>query len=165
MIAGGGAFLLFWGGGLLSKSTAVGLDLPWAIALCLHGVVIVGLSIGLIAHARKSDASGPIRLLTWAGVGATVAGLLTVQPLIFAGLGLVGLSAVLERRPSNGGAALLVGSVLGLVAYATGVRPGEGAPALTGTQQAMTAVSVLAISAGCMLIGFARLRTEPVHPA
>jgi len=154
MIAGGVVFLLFWLGDLQ----------PWAFALSVHGLSIGLLSVGLIAHARYSDASRPIRLLTRVGVGATVTGLLTVGPLIYIGLWLVGLSAVLERRASIAGAAFLLGSVLYLVAYATGVRLGfEDAPALTGAQQALTVISLVAIAAGCALIGYGRLRAEPVH--
>ena len=158
MMAGGVVFLLFWMGDLLSDQTSVGLDLPWPVALGVHGLAIGLLSVGLIAHARQSDASGPIRLLTWVGVGATVAGLLTVGPLIYVGLGLVGLSAVLGRRASIAGAAFLLGSALYLVAYATGVRLGfEDAPELTGTQQALTVISLVAVATGCALIGYARL--------
>jgi len=163
MIAGGAAYFLFWGRSIIADMLSDGFEVPWMVALGVHAVAIFGLTIGLMALARQPADSGAIQVLTWVGVGLAVAGLLTVQPLIFVGFGIVGL-AVLDGRAPIAGAALILGSVLGLAAYATGVRSGfEDAPALTGPQEAMVGVSVLAIALGSLLIGVAQFRSAQVR--
>lgn len=128
-----------------------------------HGLSIAFLTIGLIALGRQSESTGSIRWLNWAGVGAAVIGLLTIQPLIFIGLGLVGLATVLDRRGSMGGAALAVGSLLYLAIYATGARLGfEDAPRLSDPQKATAAVALVLVAAGCAIIGIDRLRSVPL---
>lgn len=161
MIAGGAAYLLLWGSSILSKIVSVGFDAPWMVALGVHAIAIFGLSIGLISLGRHSGSAGRIPSLMWVGVGAAVVGLFTVQPLIFVGFGIVGLAVVLDGRAPIAGAALILGSVLGLAAFATGVRSGfEDAPALSGPQEVMVVVSVFGIAVGSVSLGVARLRGE-----
>lgn len=145
LVVGAAAFAAFWG-----LSTA-DVSLLRAGQLALHGVSIVALSIGLLLMIRAGDIRD--RSLLLVGVVLSVAGLLTVLPVLFLGLVLVALWSMRSGQPLVG-AALLVGAVCILSVFVAGGRPGyEEAPNPGALETAVTLAGIAGIAGGLMGLG------------
>jgi hypothetical protein len=152
LIVAGLGFAAFWGAGLLA------FDAPWSAGLALHGLWIGSLAIGVIRLVLPLR--GTAAATGWAGVAATVIGMVTAFALFAAGLIAVAITQWPQtaRRPAAaalvGGALLLIGSL-----PLEGRFEGSGTPE-PGTPAALLfAPAVLLVSLGLILLGW-HLRAE-----
>ena len=152
LIVAGLGFGAFWGAGLLA------FDAPWSAGLALHGLWMGSLAIGVIRLVQPLR--GTAAATGWAGVAATIIGMVTAFPLLA-----VGLIAIAtrqwpqsERRPAA--AALVAGALLLIASLPLEGRfDGAGTPE-PGTPAALLfAPSVLLISLGLILLGW-QLRAD-----
>jgi hypothetical protein len=155
LIIAGLGFGAFWGAGLLA------FDASWSAGLLLHGVWMGSLAIGLIRLAQRLR--GTAATAGWAGVAATVIGMLTAFPLFGVGLVVIAATQRLQRaRPAA--AALATGAILLLGSLPLeGRYGGSGTPELGTPAALLFAPAVVLISLGLILIGVGQLRSERRH--
>jgi len=121
LIIGATTFGIFWERALFE------IDIPWPIALSIHGLLIATIAFGLIqlelSTSTRSSSTG------WVGIALTVIGTFASFVLVAVGLTLVAISLWIRRGWRAGPAVLVVGSVALLLSYLLGARVGtEGAP-------------------------------------
>ena len=155
LVLGSFAFLIFWGAAPTSVNDAV----PWLVALALHGMSMVLLSIGLVLTARCVTQPIVGCWVTRAGAAVAIAGLLTVFPLIPVGFGIFAIGLVLAGRDRIGAVVATAGSVVLLATYVLGARVGmEDAPELSDGLRVAFQVSVLLIAVGLVIVGLGEIR-------
>jgi hypothetical protein len=118
LVAGGIAFGLFWG------SQLVGLEVRQPVALPIHGLTILLITVGLIGMQLSTSTRRAYRTLSWVAVALAVLGLLTFFPVLGIGLALVGVVVIVSGGLLEG-AALTLGSLTLVGAYLFGSRLGE----------------------------------------
>jgi hypothetical protein len=155
LVLGSFAFLIFWGAAPLSVNDAI----PWPVALAVHGMSIVLLSIGLVLTARYVAEPIAGSRVTRAGAAVAIAGLLAVLPLIPVGFGIFAVGLVLAGRDRIAAVVVAAGSVVLLATYVFGARVGvEDAPELSDGLRVAFQVSVLFIAIGLVIVGLGELR-------
>lgn len=153
LIVAGLGFGAFWGLGLLA------FDAPWSVGLALHGLWILSLAIGAIRLVQPLR--GAAAATGWAGVAATIAGMLTAfAPFA---VGLIAISTTQwprgARRPAA--AALVAGAILLLGSLPLEGRfAGSGTPELGTPAALLFAPAVLFVSIGLVLFGLQQLRAH-----
>ena len=155
LVLGSFAFLIFWGAAPTSVNDAI----PWPVALAVHGMSMVLLSIGLVLTARYVTQPIVGSWVTRAGAAVAIAGLLTVFPLIPVGFGIFAVGLVLAGRDRIGAVVATAGSVVLLATYVLGARVGmEDAPELSDGLRVAFQVSVLLIAVGLVIVGLGEMR-------
>ncbi len=155
LVLGSCAFLIFWG----AAPTSVNDTIPWPLALAVHGMSIVLLSIGLVLTARYVTQPIAGYRMTRAGAAVAIAGLLIVFPLIPVGLGIFAVGLVLAGRDRIGAVVATAGSVVLLATYVLGSRVGmEDAPEPSDGLRVAFQVSVLLIAVGLVIVGLGEIR-------
>jgi hypothetical protein len=155
LVLGSFAFFVFWGAAPTSLDDAI----PWSVALAVHGMSIVLLSIGLVLTAR--DVTRPIvgSWVTRTGVVVAIAGLLTVFPLIPVGFAIFAIGLVLAGRGRIGAVVATAGSLVLLATYVLGARVGmEDTPELSDGLRVAFQASVLFIAVGLVIVGLGEMR-------
>lgn len=155
LVLGSFAFLIFWG----AAPTSVNDTIPRLVALAVHGMSIVLLSIGLVLTVR--DVTQPIvgSWVTRAGAAVAIIGLLTVFPLVPVGLGIFAIGLLLAGRDRIGAVVAAAGSMVLLATYVLGARVGmEDAPELSDGLRVAFQVSVLLIAVGLVIVGLGEIR-------
>lgn len=147
---------IFWGLGLFDV-----FDAPWAASLALHGLWVGSLAIGVIRLIQPLR--GSAAAAGWAGVAATIIGMITSFPLFGAGLIVMATTQWRQRARRPAAAALVAGAILLIGSLPLEGRfDGAGTPEL-GTQAALLfAPAVLLVSLGLVLLGW-QLRVERQH--
>jgi hypothetical protein len=157
LIVAGLGFGAFFGLGLLDL-----FDAPWAASLALHGLWMGSLAIGVVRLVQPLH--GTAAATGWAGVAATIIGMVTAFPLFGVGLILIATTEWLQgaRRPAA--AALVAGAILLLGSLPLEGRiDGAGTPELGTPAALLFAPAVLLVSLGLILLGLQQLRAERHH--
>ena len=159
LILGALAFLVFWGSDVAWDDKLLGAAVPWWIRLAVHGIAIVLMTSGLIMRnwiAPTSDAATRYERIA---AGVSIAGLLTVLPLFFVGIALLGVVTIVARGLFAAGLALLLGATLFAVTYGSGVRLGfEDGPPLSQIDKVLAASSITLVTIGLCALGVVWLR-------
>jgi len=158
LVMGSFAFLIFWG----TAPTSLDDTIPWPLALAVHGMSIVLLSIGLVLTARYVTQPIVGYRVTRVGAAVAIAGLLTVFPLIPVGFGIFAVGLVLAGRDRIGAVVATAGSVALLATYVLGgARVGmEDTPELSDGLRVAFQVSVLLIVVGLAIVGLGEIRRD-----
>jgi hypothetical protein len=151
MVAGLG-FGAFWGAGLLA------FDAPWSAGLALHGLWMGSLAVGVIRLVQPLR--GSAAATGWAGVAATIIGMVTAFPLLAVGLIAIATTQWPQSERRTAAAAFVAGALLLIASLPLEGRfDGAGTPE-PGTPAALLfAPSVVLISLGLVLLGW-QLRAE-----
>jgi hypothetical protein len=151
LIIAGLGFGIFWGSGLLA------FDAPWSAGLALHGLWMGSLAVGVIRLVQPLR--GTASTTGWAGVAATIVGMLTAFPLFGVGLIVIAIGQWLQvaRRPAAAvlaaGAVVLLGSLPLEGRFGGSGTPEPGTPAAW-----LFAPAILLISLGLIFLGLQQLR-------
>ena len=153
LIIAGLGFGAFWGLGLLA------FDAPWPAGLLLHGVWMGSLAVGVIRLVQPLR--GTAATAGWAGVAATVIGMLTAFPLFGVGLIVIATIQWLQRARRPAAATLATGAILLLGSLPLEGRfDGSGTPELGTAAALLFAPAVVLISLGLILLGLGQLQSE-----
>jgi hypothetical protein len=144
LIVGALAFGVFW------EIALFGTDIPWPVALSIHGLSITTIALGLTLLER-SPATGSS--IGWIGVALTIVGTFASFVLLALGLTLVAISLVIQPGWRAGPGVLVVGSIALFISYVLGARVGtEGAPDPSVPAAVLFGIAGLLIPFGLVLI-------------
>lgn len=158
LILGAVSFLGFWLNDLVTDEDEILFyGVSWALLLAIHGSSILLLTAGFVGAAlvARPAAQRPVIV---ASVAAAVVGLWTFFPIFY--LGIAGIGAwTIVRRGVTSGLLLLVGALLVLVAWSSGVRLGfEDGPDPNLVQALLTGGGLTLCAAGLAQLAL-QLRT------
>lgn len=154
---GSSTFLIFWGVAPTAANDTGAFPRP--LALAVHGMSIMLLSVGLVLKARYVTQPPVGSRLTRAGAAVAIVGLLTIFPLIPVGLGVFAIGLGLAGRDRSGAVLAMAGSVGLLAVYILGARVGmEDAPELSDGLRVAFQVSVALMAAGLAIVGWGQIR-------
>ena len=121
LIVGSLAFGIFW------ESALFDIDIPWLIALSIHGLSIATIAFGLIILERSAATGGSS--IGWSGVALVIIGTFASFVLLAVGLSLVSVSLWIKPGWRAAPSVLVAGSIALVLSYLLGARVGtEGAP-------------------------------------
>lgn len=164
LILGALAFLVFWGSDVAWDDKLLGVAAPWWIRLAVHGIAIVLMTSGLIMGNWIAPASDSATRYERIAAGVSIAGLLTVLPLFFVGIALLGVVTIVARRLLAVGLALLLGATLFAVTYGSGVRLGfEDGPPLSQVDKVLAASSITLVTIGLCALGVVWLQLRKAN--
>ena len=154
LVVGALAFGIFWEAALLDSAISW-LDLPWPIALSIHGLSITTIAFGLILLER-SAATGGGSLIGWSGVALVIIGTFASFVLLAVGLSLLAVSLWIKPGWRAASSVLIAGSITLLLSYLLGARVGtEDAP------EPSLGAAILFGAAGVLIpIGLALISTK-----
>lgn len=156
LVVGALAFGIFW------ESTLFDIDIPWPIALSIHGLSIATIALGLI-HLERSAATGrsPIG---WSGVALVIIGGFASFVLLAVGLSLLAVSLWIKPGWRAAPSLLVAGSIALLLSYLLGARVGtEGAPDPGLVASVLFCAAGFLIPIGLVLIGAQQGATARPH--
>jgi len=159
LILGAVAFLVFWGSDVAWDDKLLGVAAPWWIRLAVHGLAIVFITLGLVMPFWMTPALDSATRYERIASGLSIAGLLTVLPLFFVGIALLGVVTIAARGNLAAGLTLLLGAVLFAVSYGSGVRLGfEDGPPLSQIDRVLAASSITLVTIGICALGVVALQ-------
>ena len=154
LILGALAFLVFWGSDVAWDDKLLGTAVPWWIRLAVHGIAIMLITPGLIMRYWMTPTSDSATRYERIAAGLSIAGLLTVLPLFFVGVALLGVVTIVARGLLAVGLALLLGATLFAITYGSGVRLGfEDGPPLSQIDKILAASSITLVTIGLSSLG------------
>ena len=163
LIVGALAFGVFW------ESALFNIDIPWMIALGIHGLSLVTIAFGLVQLERSPAAGGSP--LGWSGVVLVILGSFASFVLLAVGLSLLAVSLWIKPGWRAAPTVLVAGSLALLLSYLIGARVGtEDAPDPSLGAAVLFGAAGFLIPVGLVLISgkqaaFARSREEAMSTA
>lgn len=159
LIGGGLLFTFFWWGAATGGSDLVMID-AWVVQVAIHALSMGLVAYGVATLVSGSASTGNVRVALIAGVVMAAVGMAINHVLMAAGLVVVGVVKVWEKRSRVGGLAVAGGGILWAAVYAGGGRiGGEDNPKLTGDLRILAFSGLLLIGAGLIAFGVAQLAT------